>query len=296
MIEKPTLKSSLKSLLYIAPMMLIITTFNLYPIIRSFLMSFYTDFNIYTQEVNEYGISNFIEVLQDPEFILAIRNTFIFVLGVVPASIIISLGIAVLLNKIKVLSGFFRSIYFLPFVTSTVAISIVWSWIYHSRFGLMNYALGLLGIEPIEFLTDPKYSMLALVIMAIWKGLGFNIILFLVGLNNIDENYYSAAKIDGARGWERFTNITIPLLGPTMFLVSVMGVINSFKVFDEVFALFQSRPGPAGSALTVVYYIFQKFYQESQYGIAAAAGIVLFLIILVFTLIQMAFNKKFVHY
>lgn len=296
MIEKPTLKSSLKSLLYIAPMMLIITTFNLYPIIRSFLMSFYTDFNIYTQEVNEYGIGNFIEVLQDPEFILAIRNTFIFVLGVVPASIIISLGIAVLLNKIKVLSGFFRSIYFLPFVTSTVAISIVWSWIYHSRFGLMNYALGLLGIEPIEFLTDPKYSMLALVIMAIWKGLGFNIILFLVGLNNIDENYYSAAKIDGARGWERFTNITIPLLGPTMFLVSVMGVINSFKVFDEVFALFQSRPGPAGSALTVVYYIFQKFYQESQYGIAAAAGIVLFLIILVFTLIQMAFNKKFVHY
>ncbi|TLQ06565.1 sugar ABC transporter permease [Marinilactibacillus psychrotolerans] len=296
MIEKPTLKSSLKSLLYIAPMMLIITTFNLYPIIRSFLMSFYTDFNIYTQEVNEYGISNFIEVLQDPEFILAIRNTFIFVLGVVPASIIISLGIAVLLNKIKVLSGFFRSIYFLPFVTSTVAISIVWSWIYHSRFGLMNYALGLLGIKPIEFLTDPKYSMLALVIMAIWKGLGFNIILFLVGLNNIDENYYSAAKIDGARGWERFTNITIPLLGPTMFLVSVMGVINSFKVFDEVFALFQSRPGPAGSALTVVYYIFQKFYQESQYGIAAAAGIVLFLIILVFTLIQMAFNKKFVHY
>ncbi|GEL67560.1 carbohydrate ABC transporter permease [Marinilactibacillus psychrotolerans] len=296
MIEKPTLKSSLKSLLYIAPMMLIITTFNLYPIIRSFLMSFYTDFNIYTQEVNEYGISNFIEVLQDPEFILAIRNTFIFVLGVVPASIIISLGIAVLLNKIKVLSGFFRSIYFLPFVTSTVAISIVWSWIYHSRFGLMNYALGLIGIEPIEFLTDPKYSMLALVIMAIWKGLGFNIILFLVGLNNIDENYYSAAKIDGARGWERFTNITIPLLGPTMFLVSVMGVINSFKVFDEVFALFQSRPGPAGSALTVVYYIFQKFYQESQYGIAAAAGIVLFLIILVFTLIQMAFNKKFVHY
>lgn len=296
MIEKPTLKSSLKSLLYIAPMMLIITTFNLYPIIRSFLMSFYTDFNIYTQEVNEYGISNFIEVLQDPEFILAIRNAFIFVLGVVPASIIISLGIAVLLNKIKVLSGFFRSIYFLPFVTSTVAISIVWSWIYHSRFGLMNYALGLIGIEPIEFLTDPKYSMLALVIMAIWKGLGFNIILFLVGLNNIDENYYSAAKIDGARGWERFTNITIPLLGPTMFLVSVMGVINSFKVFDEVFALFQSRPGPAGSALTVVYYIFQKFYQESQYGIAAAAGIVLFLIILVFTLIQMAFNKKFVHY
>ncbi|SFK57184.1 carbohydrate ABC transporter membrane protein 1, CUT1 family [Marinilactibacillus piezotolerans] len=296
MIQKPTLKSSLKSLLYIAPMMLIVGTFNLYPIVRSFLMSFYADYNIFTGEVSSYGINNFIDIFKDPEFILAIRNTFIFVLGVVPASIAISLGIAILLNRVQVLSGFFRSIYFLPFVTSTVAISIVWGWIYHSRFGLLNYALGLLGFSPIEFLTDPSNSMLALIIMAIWKGLGFNIILFLVGLNNIDGNYYSAAKIDGAKGWQRFTNITLPLLGPTMFLVSVMGVINSFKVFDEVFALFQSRPGPAGSAMTVVYYIFQKFYQESQYGIAAAAGIVLFLIILVFTLVQMAFNKKFVHY
>ncbi|WP_080145396.1 carbohydrate ABC transporter permease [Marinilactibacillus piezotolerans] len=296
MMEKPTLKSSLKSLFYIAPMLLIVGTFNLYPIVQSFLMSLYQDYNIFTGEVGGYGFSNFVEILQDPKFILAIRNTFIFVLGVVPISIVISLTIAVLLTKIEALSSFFRSIYFLPFVTSTVAISIVWSWIYHSRFGLLNYGLGLLGVAPIEFLEDPDYAMLALVIMAVWKGLGFNIILFLVGLNNIDANYYSAAKIDGAKGFQRFTNITVPLLGPTIFLVSVMGVINSFKVFDEVFALFQSRPGPAGSAMTVVYYIFQKFYQENQYAVAAAAGIVLFLIILVVTLIQMGFNKKFVHY
>ncbi|MFC6464112.1 carbohydrate ABC transporter permease [Marinilactibacillus sp. GCM10026970] len=296
MIDKPTFKSSFKAFFYLLPMMVIIATFNLYPIGRSFLMSFYTDFNIFTQAVNSYGLDNFFTIFNDSNFWLAIRNTFIFVLGVVPMSIILSLTIAILLKQVRFLSGFFRSIYFLPFVTSTVAISIVWNWIYHSRFGLMNYALSFLGIDPIAFITDPNFSMLALVILAIWKGLGFNIILFLVGLNSIDENYYSAAKIDGAKGWQRFTNITIPLLGPTMFLVSVMGVINSFKVFDEVFALFQSRPGPAGSALTVVYYIFQKFYQESQYGIAAAAGIVLFLIILLFTLIQMAFNKKFVHY
>ncbi|MEC6748409.1 sugar ABC transporter permease [Marinilactibacillus sp. XAAS-LB27] len=296
MIDKPTFKSSFKAILYLFPMMLVIATFNLYPIVRSFLMSFYTDFNIFTQAVNGYGLDNFFTIFNDTSFWLAIRNTFIFVLGVVPTSIVLSLTIAILLKKVSFLSGFFRSIYFLPFVTSTVAISIVWNWIYHSRFGLMNYGLSFLGVDPIAFITDPNYSMLALVILAIWKGLGFNIILFLVGLNAINENYYSAAKIDGAKGWQRFTNITLPLLGPTMFLVSVMGVINSFKVFDEVFALFQSRPGPAGSALTVVYYIFQKFYQESQYGIAAAAGIVLFLIILVFTLLQMAFNKKFVHY
>ena len=169
MIEKPTMKSSLKALLYIAPMMLIVGTFNLYPIIQSFLMSFYQDYNIFTGEVGGYGISNFIEILQDPDFMLAIRNTFIFVLGVVPISIIISLTIAMLLTKINALSSFFRSIYFLPFVTSTVAISIVWSWIYHSRFGLLNYVLGQIGFSPIEFLENPDYAILSLVIMAVWK-------------------------------------------------------------------------------------------------------------------------------
>lgn len=296
MIEKPTFKSTLKAGLYLLPMMAVILTFNIYPIFRSFAMSLYAEFNFYTQEVSRYGLDAFQEIFSDPQFWLAVRNTFVFVLGVVPASIVLSLFIAILLNKITWLSGFFRSIYFLPFVTSTVAISIVWSWIYHSQYGLMNHFLTLIGINPIQFLTDPDYAMIALVIMSIWRGLGFNIILFLVGLNNIDQNYYAAAKVDGARGWQRFSNITLPLLGPTTFLVSVMGVINSFKVFDEVFALFNSRPGPARSALTVVYYIFQKFYEENQYAVASAAGIVLFLIILCFTLIQMAFNKKFVHY
>ena len=294
--QKPTWKSTGKAFLYLLPMLVIIVTFNLYPIFKSFEMSFYADFNFYTQEVREYGIDPFIELFQDPQFLLAIRNTFIFVLGVVPLSIIISLGIAILLNSIDLLSGFFRSIYFLPFVTSTVAVSIVWRWLYHTNYGLVNYFLGLVNIGPVEFLNNPNYAMLALVIMSIWKGLGFNIIIFLVGLNNINESYYQAAKIDGAGPWQRFTNITLPLLGPTTFLVSVMGVINSFKVFDEVYSLFNGRPGPANSAMTMVFYIFQKFYEENQYAIASAAGIILFLIILVFTLVQMWVNKRYVHY
>lgn len=296
MIEKPTLKSTLRALGYMAPMLVVIGVFNIYPILRSLAMSFYSDYNFYKDVVYAYGWDNFIQIFNDPNFFLAIKNTFIFVLGVVPLSIVISLGIALLLHNIQFLSSFFRSIYFLPFVTSTVAISIVWNWIYHSRYGLMNYFLGIFGIDPINWITDPNYAMLALIIMAIWKGLGFNIILFLVGLNNINQSYYSAAKVDGASGLQRFTNITVPLLGPTTFLVTVMGVINSFKVFDEVYALFQGRPGPGNSALTVVYYIYEKFYTEYQYGVAAAAGIVLFLIILVVTLIQMAYNKKFIHY
>ncbi|WP_424237965.1 carbohydrate ABC transporter permease [Bhargavaea ginsengi] len=296
MIQNPTLKSTMKAWLYILPMMLIIFTFNLYPIVKSFAMSFYTDYNFYDDVVLAYGFGNFTTILQDSDFYLAIKNTFIFVLGVVPISIALSLGIALLLNQIKFLSGFFRTVYFLPFVTSTVAISLVWNWLYHRNYGLMNYFLGWFGIDPVHWITDPDYSMLALVIMAVWKGLGFNIILFLVGLNNIDETYYKAAKVDGATGFNRFRNITLPLLGPTLFLVSVLGVINSFKVFDEVYALFQAKPGPAKSTLTIVYYLYEKFYTEYQYGIAAAAGVVLFVIILAVTLIQFAYNKKFVHY
>ena len=296
MIQKPTLKSSLKAYLYLLPALVILVIFNIYPIYKSFAMSFYTDYNFFQNIVNAYGFDNFVKIFNDSNFYLAVRNTFIFVIGVVPVSIVLSLAIAFLLNQIKWLSSFFRTVYFLPFVTSTVAISLVWSWIYHTRFGLMNYFLSFLGIDPIAWLTDPKYAMLAVVIMAIWKSLGFNIILFLVGLNNIDKTYYQVAEVDGAREWQRFTNITIPLLSPTTFLITVVGTINSFKVFDEVYAMFQGRPGPAKSTLTVVYYLYEKFYTEYQYGIAAAAGVVLFVIILIITLIQMIYNRRFVHY
>lgn len=296
MIQKPTLKSSLKAYLYLLPALVILVIFNIYPIYKSFAMSFYTDYNFFQNIVNAYGFDNFVKIFNDPNFYLAVRNTFIFVIGVVPVSIVLSLAIALLLNQIEWLSSFFRTVYFLPFVTSTVAISLVWSWIYHTRFGLMNYFLSFLGIDPIAWLTDPKYAMLAVVIMAIWKSLGFNIILFLVGLNNIDKTYYQVAEVDGAREWQRFTNITIPLLSPTTFLITVVGTINSFKVFDEVYAMFQGRPGPAKSTLTVVYYLYEKFYTEYQYGIAAAAGVVLFVIILIITLIQMIYNRRFVHF
>lgn len=293
--NKPSWKSTLQSLLYLAPALTLITVFNIYPIFKSLAMSFYTDYNIFTGEVKSYGLQNFTKIFADPNFFRAIKNTFFFVLGVVPISIVISLAIAILLNRIPKLSDFFRSVYFLPFVTSTVAVSIVWNWLYHTRFGLINYFLSFVGVDAISWLTDPNYSIMALVIMSVWKGLGYNIILFLVGLNNINKTYYQAAEIDGAKGWQKFTNITVPLLSPYILLVSIIGVINSFKVFTEVYSLFSGRPGPAGSALTMVFYIYEKFYTEYQYGVASAAGIVLFLIILIFTLLQRFVSNKFVH-
>lgn len=291
--KKATLKSTLVALLYLAPALIFIGIFTIYPIFKSIDMSFYTDFSIFTGEVRARGLENYEELLTDPDFYKALKNTALYVVGVVPASIIISLFIAVLLNSIPRFQSFFRSVFFLPFVTSTVAISVVWSWLYHSRYGLINYILGWFGIDAINWLGDPDNAMLSVIIMAIWKGLGFNILLLLVGLNNISENYYKAAQVDGAGVWARFTHITIPLLRPTLFLLSVIGIINSSKVFDEVFALFSGRPGPAGSATTIVYYLFRKFYEQFDYGVAAAAGIVLFLIVLGITIIQYAGNRYF---
>ncbi|MED3648333.1 sugar ABC transporter permease [Halalkalibacterium halodurans] len=296
MIEKPTIKGTLKALLYLAPALIVLGVFNIYPIIMSFLMSFYTDYDYFKNIVHEYGFDNFIYIYNDPEFRTSIKNTFIFVLGVVPASIVLSLWIAILLNtKIK-FRGIFRSVYFLPFVTSVVAVSIVWRWIYHTDYGIFNYFLGLIGIDPIRWLTDPNWAMPALIIMSIWKSLGYNIIIFLAGLQNINHQYYLAAQIDGASSWKRFFHITVPMLSPTTFFVSIIAVINSFKVFDEVYALFDGKPGPAYSAQTIVYYIYDKFYLEWQFGIASAAAYVLFIIIFIFTLIQLYIGKRRVTY
>ncbi|MBS4193044.1 sugar ABC transporter permease [Bacillus sp. FJAT-49705] len=293
---RPTLKSTFTAFLYLLPALLIITVFTIYPIIKSLLISFYNDYDFFQDIVYERGIDSYIYLWNDPNFHLALKNTFIFVIGVVPCSIILSLLIAILLNTNIKLRALFRTVYFIPFVTSVVAVSIVWRWIFHTEYGVLNYFLGLFGVDPIAWLTDPKWAMPSLIILSIWKGLGYNIIIFLAGLQNINDQYYLAAKIDGASAIKRFFFITVPLLSPTTFFVSVVSIIGSFKVFDEIYALFGGQPGPASSALTVVYYIFEKFYGEWNFGVASAAAYCLFIIIFILTLIQLYIGKRKVTY
>lgn len=290
------LKDTAKAFLYLFPALLIIGVFVIYPMIKSFLMSFYADYDFFNDVVYRYGFDNFIYLWNDQFFHQALKNTFIFVLGVVPISILLSLWIALMLNSITVLSKFFRTIYFIPFVTSVVAVSIVWRWIFHSNYGIMNYFLGLFGIDPIQWLTSTQWAMPALIILSIWKGLGYNIIIFLAGLQTIGDSYYNAAKIDGANRWSRFLHVTVPQLAPTTFFITIISIINSFKVFDEIYALFDGQAGPSNSALTVVYYVFNKFYGEWDFGVASAAAYVLFLIIFIFTLIQFYISKKKITY
>ncbi|WP_121604098.1 carbohydrate ABC transporter permease [Virgibacillus sp. Bac332] len=294
--ESPTIRKTIKAFFYLLPALAVLIVFNLYPIIKSFIMSFYTDYDYFKDEVYARGFDNYLYILQDDEFWSSMYNTLIYVIGVVPISILLSLGIAVMLNQNIRLRGLFRTIYFVPFVTSVVAVSIVWRWIFHTEYGVLNYFLSFIGIDAIEWLTDPQWAMPSLIILAIWKGLGYNIIIFLAGLQNVNKQYYLAAQIDGASKWERFKNITVPLISPTTFFISIISIINAFKVFDEVFALFGGQPGPAGSAQTIVYYIFNRFYGDWDFGVASAAAYMLFLVIFIFTLIQLYVGKKKVNY
>lgn len=294
--DKHSWKSLLKALLYLLPALSVIIVFNVYPIIKSLDLSFYTDYDFFQNIVYQRGMDNYTEVMSDPNFHTALKNTFVFVAGVVPVSILLSLGIALLLNQSIQLRGLFRTLHFLPFVTSVAAVSTVWRWIYHRDYGVLNYFLSLFGISPIAWLTNPAWAMPSLIILSVWKGLGYNIVLFLAGLQMISKQQLMAARVDGASRWNRVRYIVLPLLSPTTYFVSIISVIGSFKVFDEVYALFGGRPGQANSALTIVYYVFDKFYSEWNFGVASAAAYVLFVIIFMFTLAQLYFGKKRVHY
>lgn len=294
--EKKTVGSFIKGILCLMPAIILLGIFTVYPIIRTVDMSFYTSYNYFKDIVFAKGLGNYQYLLQDKEFFLALENTFVYVLWVMPISIGLSLLLAIALNSRIKFRKLFQTIYFLPFVTATVAISIVWNWIFHSDHGVLNYLLGFLGIDPIPWLIDPKWSIVSLIILGVWKSLGYNIIIFLAGLQNIDEQYYKASCVDGASSLQRMTRITIPLLSPTIFFISIITLINSFKVFDQVFALFGKRPGPLNSCLTIVYYIYEKFYNQFHYGIASAAVVVLYIIIMSLNIVQFYVGKKKVHY
>lgn len=294
--EEKNIKSFIRGIVYISPVLIILMIFSVYPIIKIIDMSFYNKYNYIKDIVFQRGLNNYKYIFNDTEFFIALKNTVIYVLWVMPLSISISLLIAVFLNSKIKFKELFRTIYFIPFVTSTVAISMVWRWIFNSEYGVLNYLLGIVNINPINWLTDPKYSMVALIILSIWKSLGYNIIIFLAGLQNIDNQYGKAAEIDGANKWKTLTKITIPLLSPTILFVSVVSLINSFKVFGEVYALFNKIPGPLNSCLTMVYYIYNKFYNQYHYGIASAAVVVLYIIILILNFIQFRVGKKKVEY
>lgn len=310
-------KFDLGPYLYILPALIIIILFRLVPIVLSFIVSFF-DWSI-TGVGDFIGFANYARLFQDPEFWQSMLNTFYLVIFVVPVSLVSSLIFATLLNNIKALKSFFRSIYFIPTVTSMVAVSIVWKIIFNQQTGLMNFLLQKIGIEPLGWLSEsrgifvllfnsigidipsslggPSLALFSIIIVTIWKGLGYNTIIYLAGLQNIPNVYYEAADIDGAGKIKQFFKITWPLISPTTYYVLMMTTIVTFQVFSQIY-LMTGPPigGPLGTTKVIVYFLFDKGFGESNdLSYASAIALVLFVVILSLTLLQKRLEKK-VHY
>ena len=272
--------------LYLLPFFLGIAVFTLYPVVNVVLMSFKEGYSHLTRNFTQWGMANYQAVLRDPKFAQAIGNTVKYVVCVVPISTCIAVVVAYLLNQKLRFSALFQTAYFLPMVTSITAVGLAWKLMYNKNFGIINYILSFFGIDKIPWLENAAWSIPALVIFGVWNILPFTIILLLSGLQNIDPQYYTAARVDGSSGLRIFFRITVPLLAPTIFLVCIVNTISCFKVFSELYPLFNGKPGPFNNLYTVVYYIRYAMMENRKYGVAAAAAIVLFGFIFVFTMIQ----------
>ncbi|MCX7653347.1 MAG: sugar ABC transporter permease [Fervidobacterium sp.] len=246
----------------------------------------------------QYGIiSYFMDASEKNLFFKALVNTTYYVILTVPIGLTLALLIALLLNNEIKFKAVFRTAFFIPFVTSSVAVGLIWKWIYNDDVGLLNYIFSTVGLQPVKWLKDAKWTIPTVSIVSIWKNVGYNAMIFLAGLQNIDTFYYEAAEVDGANSLQKFLKITWPLLSPTTFFLIIVSVIGAFKVFQEVFILYDGLPGPYGnSGMTMVYYVFDLFYRQQRMGIASAAAYLLFIVILVFTFIQYRVGDRVVEY
>lgn len=279
---------------FLAPALALIGVFFFLPVAASLLLSV-TDFDLYgianPANTRFVGFDNYARLLKTPDFWLALRNTFYFAFVGGPLTIAVSLGAALLLSsKLVRFKSFFRTIYFTPFVTTLVAVAIVWKYLYHTRYGLFNYALGAIGIDPIDWLGDPTWAMPAIILMAVWKSFGYNMLIFIAGLQAIPEDLYDAAEIDGASAVRRFFSITLPMLAPTLVFVSVITMIGYFQLFAEPYVMTQG--GPLRSTTSVVLLMYEEGFRWWRMGYAAAIAFVLFIVILLATLVQFRLQKE----
>jgi len=278
---------------FIAPALALIGLFFLLPVAGALLLSF-TDFDLYAlgdlSQLRFVGLRNYRLLFEDPLFWIALKNTLYFVLVGGPLSVGFSLGAALLVNhRLVRFQGLFRTVFFLPVVTTLVAVAVVWRYLYNPRYGLLNYGLSLFGIAPIDWLGDPDWAMPAIILMAVWKNFGFNMIIFIAGLQNIPVHLYEAAAIDGAGPWRQFRHVTLPMLAPTFLFVTIITLIGYFQLFAEPYVMTQG--GPANSTLSLVLLMYQEGFRWWNMGYASAVAFALFAIILTVTLLQLRLRR-----
>lgn len=284
--------SKIEPWLYLSPFLIFIIIFTLYPVINVFTISFKENYSYLRGTFKAFNFENYKYVLTDDKFTSGLKNTALYVLFVVPLSTAIALFFANLLNKKVRGSAIFQTAFFLPMVTSVTAVGLIWRLMYNQQYGIINWLLSKFGIEKIGWVTESRWSLLALIIFGTWNILPFTIIILLSGMQNINETYYTVARVDGAKPMRIFFRITVPLLSPTIFLVCIVNTISCFKVFSELYPLFYGKPGPYYNLYTVVYYIRYAMMEKRKYGYAAAAAVILFLCIFVVTLLELYLKKR----
>jgi len=283
-----TRRAHLPMFCYIAllPVLALFFYVRVVPIAFSVMLSFYR-WNLISPRKPFIGWANYIQLLSDDNFILALKNTTIYSFSSVLMSTILALPLAVFLSRKSRLSAFYQTIYFLPVITPLVPMSLAWKQIYDYNYGVLNYGLSFFGIPSVAWLTEPDIALWAIVIMAVWKSIGYSLVLFLVGIRNIPAEYMEAASLDGASAWQRFWTITLPLLKPIMLYVLVTATINSFNVFTQVYVMTTGSQAAPGQALRVlVLDIYQNGFQYFHMGYASAEAVTLTLIVLGLTIIQ----------
>jgi multiple sugar transport system permease protein len=279
----------------LVPMVAAFAIFWIYPMIRGVLGSF-TLWRGFNPDQPFVGLRQYLALFQDPIFLKALENTFYYVLMYLPAGIVLAMLFALAIEATGVLRSAFRTVYFLPVVTSTIATALIWKWLYQPNFGLFNQILQLLSLPELDFLRSPSQALASIVVYALWKNVGFDMVLFMAGLASIERTYYDAAKVDGANRWHAFWRITLPLLQPTMVFVLVTGVINTLQVFGPIYVMSAAAGdalpgGPANSTMVMSVYQWLVAFRELELGYGSAMGVVLFIIMLIMTLVQVRFLR-----
>ncbi len=279
---------------FIAPALVLIGVFFVIPVLGALVLSF-TDFDIYSigdpANTRFVGLGNYHALLADPLFWKALRNTAYYVVVGGPLSVVVSLAAAMLVNaRLVRWKPLFRSAFFAPWVTTLVAVALVWRYLYHPQYGLLNAFLGLVGVGPVDWLGNPHWAMPAIILMSVWKNFGYNMLIFLAGLQTIPPQLYEAAELDGAGTWQRFRQVTVPMLGPTFVFVGVVTMIAAFQIFSEPYVMTQG--GPLKSTLTLVLFMYEQGFRWWRLGFAAAVAVVLGLLTLAGTAVQLRLRRE----
>lgn len=278
---------------FIAPNFILFIVFIFWPLVYSFYLGFFK-WNMISPTKEFIGFDNYIRMFDDPVWWQASRNTLYLAGGTIFIKLALALGLALLLNQRLAGRSLYRAVIFSPTFTTSVAVAMVWSWIFDPFYGLLRVPLNLVGLASPRWLSDVLWTMPAIIIVAIWNGLGYDMVIFLAGLQGIPVDLYEAARVDGASGWQLFRHITFPLLSPTTFFLVITSIIGAFKTFDIVAVM--TAGGPMNSSNVYIYYLYQNAFQWFKVGYASAQAVIFFIVILAITLFQVKLSHRWVHY